>query len=342
MPATNADTGPGLDRGPDPVGLGVMGCADIAVRKILPALAGAPGCGLRLTTVASRSPEKAKETAARYGARAVTGYAELLADPEVEAVYVPLPPALRAPWVRAALDAGKHVLAEKPLTTDPALTAALAALAGSAGLVLMENYMFVHHTQHRYVRDLVTDGTIGELRSFQAAFTIPPRPDADHRLDPGLGGGALLDGAGYPVRAAQYFLGDDLTVLGADLRLHPDHDVDIAGAALLRNADGITAQITFGMEHFYTSRYQLLGSTGQITVEHAYSTPPDHLPVIRIDHQNHQELRTRPADNQCVNTLTRFADRVRTGADDGSATSVAQARIIEAIRRTATPGAKNR
>lgn len=317
----------------DPVRLGLLGCADIALRKVLPALT--PETGMRLSTVASRSAEKAKEAAARFGARAVTGYAELLTAPEVEAVYIPLPPALRAPWVRAALDAGKHVFAEKPLTTDPAETAALAAQAEASGLVLLENYMFVRHTQHQYVRTLLADGAIGELRTFQAAFTIPPRPTTDHRLRSDLGGGALLDGAGYPVRAAQFFLGDDLKVLGASLTQHPTHDVDTAGAALLLNSSGVTAQVTFGMEHFYVSRYQLLGTTGQITVDHAFTTPRDHSPVIRLDRHNHQELRTLPPDDQCANTLTTFATAIRTGTPTDMATTMAQSRIIEAIRNAA-------
>ncbi|CCK26899.1 oxidoreductase [Streptomyces davaonensis JCM 4913] len=315
------------------VGLGLLGCADIAIRKVLPALT--PESGMRLVAVASRTPEKAKEAAARFNTRAVTGYQELLTDPEVEAVYIPLPPALRAPWIRAALDAGKHVFAEKPLTTNAQETAALAARASASGLTLMENYMFVHHAQHEYVRTLLSEGAIGELRTMQAAFTIPPRPPTDHRLDTALGGGALLDGAGYPIRAAQYFLGDDLTVLGASLRRSAPDAVDTAGAALLRTATGITAHITFGMEHFYVSRYQLLGTKGQITVDHAFTTPADHRPVIRMDHQNHQEQRTLTPDNQCANTLTRFATAVRTGTPTDIATSVAQSRIVEAIGNAA-------
>ncbi|MGV9456084.1 Gfo/Idh/MocA family protein [Streptomyces sp. NPDC003635] len=320
---------------PDPVRLGLLGCADIATRKVLPALPSVPGTGLRLAVVASRTPERAKEVAARFGARAVSGYPELLADPEVEAVYVPLPPALREPWVRRALEAGKHVLAEKPLTTAPRETAALAALAELAGLALMENYMFVHHAQHAYVRELLAEGAIGELRGVQTSFTIPPRPAADHRLRSDLGGGALLDGAGYPVRAAQFFLGDDLAVLGASLKRHPEHGVDIAGDALLRGPTGVTAQVGFGMEHFYTARYQLLGSAGRITVDHAFSTLRDHRPLVRLDRQDHQELRTLPADDQVANTLARFTEAVRAGGPTGIATSVAQARIVEAIRKSA-------
>ncbi|WAZ24634.1 Gfo/Idh/MocA family oxidoreductase [Streptomyces cinnabarinus] len=315
------------------VGLGLLGCADIAIRKVLPALT--PDSGLRLVAVASRAPEKAKEVAVRFGTRAVTGYAELLTDPEVDAVYIPLPPALRGRWVRAALDAGKHVFAEKPLTTNARETAALAARAASSGLALMENYMFVHHAQHAYVRTLLSDGAIGELRTFQAAFTIPPRPAGDHRLDAALGGGALLDGAGYPIRAAQYFLGDDLTVLGASLHRGAPQAVDTAGAALLRTPTGVTAHLTFGMEHFYVSRYQLLGTTGQITVDHAFTTPADHRPLIRVDHHDHQERRTLPPDNQCANTLAHFASAVRTGTPTDIATSVAQSGIVEAIRDTA-------
>jgi predicted dehydrogenase len=266
----------------------------------------------------------------------VPDYRELLADPEVEAVYVPLPPSLHAEWVTAALEAGKHVLVEKPLTTGHRGTAALAELSARTGRVLMEDYMFVHHPQHQYVRSLVAEGAVGELRTFRASFTIPERRPDDFRLRPDLGGGALLDAAGYPVRAAQFFLGDDLTVLGACLKASPAHGVDIAGDALLRSADGVTAHIGFGMEHYYAACYELCGSAGRITVEHAFSTPPDHRPVVLLDRGGRREQHVRPLADQCANTLVRFADAVRRNADTGLATSVAQAAVLDAVRRAAT------
>ncbi len=241
-----------------PLRFGVLGCAGIARRRVLPAMAAADG--VELTAVASRSAARAADTAARHGARPVTGYAALLRDPAVDAVYVPLPAALHAEWVAAALAAGKHVLAEKPLTCDPAQTRALLAGARRRGLVLRENVMFVHHGQHAVVRKLIADGEIGDVRALHAQFTIPAPADGDIRYDPALGGGALADIGLYPVRAAVHLLGTGLAVAGAVLSRGAGHRVGTAGAALLRRADGATAQLTFGMDHAYRSRYEVWGS----------------------------------------------------------------------------------
>lgn len=151
-------------------------------------------------------------------------------------MYVPLPPGLRGPWVDSALRAGKHVLAEKPLTLTAAESAALVSLARRNGLVLLENYMFLRHPLHAEVRRRL--GTIGELRGLTAVFGIPPRPDDDIRYQPALGGGALTDLGGYPVRAAQFFLGPGLDVVGATLRVDPARGVDVSGTALLATRAG--------------------------------------------------------------------------------------------------------
>lgn len=179
-----------------PLRLGVLGCAGIAVRRMLPAFAACPD--IEIAAVASRDPAKARQVAERFGCRPVHGYGELLELDDIQAVYIPLPAALHAQWTEAALNTGRHVLAEKPLTTDRQRTGELLELADTRDLVLMENVMFVHHHLHRAVRSLVADGAIGELRAFQAAFTIPPLPDGDIRYDPELGGGALADVGVYP------------------------------------------------------------------------------------------------------------------------------------------------
>ncbi len=306
--------------------LGVLGCASVAVARILPAVAGL--ATVELTAVASRRPGVAEAVTSRYGGRPVTSYEELLGLPEVEAVYVPLPPALHAPWVERALLAGKHVLAEKPLTTNPEDTARLVDLAEARGIVLRENYMFPHHSQHSAVRELVAEGIIGDLRAFAAVFAIPPRPARDIRHRPDLGGGALLDVGGYPVRAAQLFLGSELAVAGASLRYDRTYGVDIGGGVLLRRQDGVPAQLTFGMEHAYTSWYELLGSDGRIRVEHVFTPPAQHRPVLRLERQDHREERILPADDQVANALTAFARQIRSGSAAADRASVVQAALV--------------
>src|SRR5204863_9324953 len=136
----------------------------------------------------SRDGDRARSVARQYGCAAVEGYEALLDRPDVDAVYLPVPTGLHAVWTARALQAGKHVLAEKPLATTREEASELGALARSRDLVLMENYMFVHHSQHRAVRDLVDGGAIGELRVFSAAFGFPPGPATDIRYRPELGG----------------------------------------------------------------------------------------------------------------------------------------------------------
>lgn len=337
-PAASPARGTGPAAGPV-LRLGVLGCAEIARRRMLPAMAAHRA--VALCAVASRSAGRAAATAAPYGARPVTGYAELLADSSLDAVYLPLPAALHAEWVEAALYAGKHVLAEKPLTTDPARTRALLERARSLGLVLRENAMFVHHGQHAAVRRLLADGAIGEPRALHAAFTVPAPPEGDIRYNPELGGGCLADIGLYPVRAAVHLLGTELDVAGAVLSAAPGRRVETSGAALLRRADGVSAQLTFGMEHAYRSQYELWGSDGRITVDRAFTPAADHRPELLLERASGTETVTLPAEDQAAAALTAFSAAVhgRPGGADEEAELLAQADLLAQIRRTAAGGA---
>ncbi|WP_406012335.1 Gfo/Idh/MocA family oxidoreductase [Streptomyces sp. NBC_00984] len=333
-----------------PLRIGVLGCADIARRRMLPAFAAADG--IEITAVASRDAARAADVAGRYGCRPVTGYAHLLGRDDVDAVYIPLPAALRATWVEAALLAGKHVLAEKPLTCEPARTRALLALARERSLALMENVMFVHHPQHQAVRALIDEGAIGELRSFSAAFAVPRLPAGDIRHVPELGGGALLDIGVYPVRAAVHFLGDGLHTVAASLHTGPGSAVETAGAALLRDQHGVSAQLTFGMDHAYRSAYELWGSDGRITLDRAFTPPPGHRPVIHLERRGATERIELPPADQVALTVRAFETACRSAAAPdthrpAAAPSAApaglpdaraclrQADLLDAVRRSA-------
>ncbi|MCU1470920.1 MAG: gfo 2 [Glaciihabitans sp.] len=315
-----------------PVRIGVLGCADIARRRMLPAFAADPDSAV--VAIASRDGDRAHALAAQYdGCAAVAGYETLLADPGIDAVYVPLPVALHSEWIERALRAGKHVLGEKPLTPDTATTARLFALARSSGLVLGENFMFPHHRRHQRVRQLIAAGAIGELRSFTGVFAIPPPPPGDIRYRSDLGGGALLDIAVQPLLAAWFFLGSDLEVHGARLRTHPVHGVDTGGAILLATPGGTTAQVVFGMEHSYKSAYELWGSEGRIVVDRAYAPPPDSRQVIRLERPHGIEELVLEPDDQCLNAVRAFSRAVRSPTRDPvEERAVVLARLLTDIR----------
>ncbi len=316
------------------IGVGVLGCADIAWRRVLPALRA--DRDVRLVAVASRTGERAAKFAAEFGCAAVTGYRGLLERDDVDAVYVPLPVALHARWIGRALAAGKHVLTEKPATTCHADTAELLAAAKSAGLVLMENFLFPHHSRHERVRRLLADGAIGDLRVFDSTFTIPARPADDIRLSAALGGGALLDNGAYPVLAAQLLLGPDLAVAGASLVVDDALGVDIGGTALLHRPDGVSARLAFGLHHFYVNDYHLLGSTGRIAVDRAFTPPADLATRITVTGPAGTEELAHAPEDQCANTVAAFVTAIRTGTpDDSHATTLRQAALIDGIREHA-------
>ncbi len=319
-----------------PVRIGVIGArADIAVRRMLPAFAVTPSA--RLVAVASRDAAAADAIGRAHGCRGVHGYAELLSARDVDAVYIPLPAALHAPWAEAALRAGKHVLAEKPLAQDPYEVDRLFRLAADRGLALMENVMFTAHGQHALVRRLLDDGAIGELRSFHAAFAVPALPRDDIRYRADLGGGALYDTGVYPVRAAVHFLGPGLRVVGASLTRGRGHEVDTSGAALLRTSGGVSVQLSFGLEHAYRNDYELCGSIGRITVDRAFTPPADHVPHIRLQDTTGSRQIVTAADDQVAGTVRRFCAAVRSGAAPSDPVRE-QIRLLDEIRRCAADG----
>ncbi|WP_343245196.1 Gfo/Idh/MocA family oxidoreductase [Streptomyces sp. SID14478] len=319
----------------DRVRMGVLGCADIAWRRMLPVLAAHPA--VELVAVGSRDGAKAAAFAERFGGEPVAGYDTVLGRPDVDAVYVPLPPALTADWTRRALQADKHVLCEKPLTGSARQASELRDLARARGRALFENYMFLCHPQHQLVDDLLAAGRIGRLRSLSAEFTIPAKPadDIRHRRD--LDGGALTGVGGYPLRTALRHLGPGLEVVGAFLRADPHTGVDTGGAALLRTPDGVPAQLGFGVEHAYSCRYELTGSLGRITVPRAYTPPADHTAVVHLERGGAHEELTVPPHDQFRSVVTAFVAHIRSGAPSpltGGAL-VEQARLVEGVRAVA-------
>ena len=317
--------------------IGVMGCASIARRRMLPAMAASST--IQIAAIASRNPDAARTLSTTYGSIAVHGYANLLdgQNLDIGAVYIPLPAALHAEWTEAALNAGKHVLAEKPLSSSPSTTRRLLELAHERGLVLMENVMFIHHSQHRTVRDLVSRGDIGEPRSFRAVFTVPKRPDDDIRLDPTLGGGALFDVGVYPVRAALHFqdlLGGRLSVIGA-LLTSSGSTVETAGDALLQTAAGVGVHVSFGLDHAYAASYTIHGTESAVTVNKAFTPTADEPPAVTLG-ATHLRL---PPDDQVANTLEAFAAAITasrtTPPSPPPADSLRQSELLDDIRTAA-------
>lgn len=314
------------------VTLGVLGCSAIARRRTLPAAALVPG--ISVAGVASRSGEKASRFAEEFDSTPLT-YDEMLDSPDIDAVYISLPTALHHEWTLRALRAGKHVLCEKPLTEDSDKTRELTELAAERNLVLRENFAFLHHPQHASVRELVDNGRLGEPRTLTATFGIPPLPANDIRYDRELGGGSLLDVGVYPIRAAHLLLGPNLSVAGAVLRMDDELDVDLAGHALLVSEDGVFADLEFGFQHTYQSRYELWCSAATLGLDRAFTPPVDHRPVLRIDEQDHAEEIVLGASHQFRSSVESFSRAVLDGGPGEAEWLQAAdetARLVNAVR----------
>jgi dTDP-3,4-didehydro-2,6-dideoxy-alpha-D-glucose 3-reductase len=284
--------------------IAVMGCAGIALRSMIPAIKATPQWNL--VAVASRSKEKAGQFARLFSCAAVTGYDDLLKFTDIDAVYLPLPTGLHDEWINKCLAAGKHVLAEKAIAPGYHSAEAMVAAARPKNLVLMEDFMFLYHSQHKFIFEMLGNNEIGEIRVFRSSFGFPPLPKTDFRYDDRVGGGALLDAAGYTVRAAHFILGDDVVAKAAQLFIDPESGTNIWGGAFLANDKGVSAQLGFGFDHFYQCNYEIWGSRGKIVAERAFTPRADYSPTVIVEKQGERHEYMLKPDNHFIGSLSEF------------------------------------
>jgi NDP-hexose-3-ketoreductase len=315
--------------------IGVLGCANIADRLVIPAIKALPQ--YELLAVASRSAGKAEQLASKYACEAIVGYENLVARTDIDAVYIPLPTGMHYHWIKACLTANKHVFCEKSLTENLAQTQEIIALAKQKNLLLMENFMFEYHSQHKFVKNLIEKGEIGEIRCFRSAFGFPPFPDSDNiRYQKSLGGGALLDAAGYTLKAAQLFLGDGLKVQGAFLKYNEEQGVDIYGGAFLVAENKAFAELSWGFDNYYQCNYEIWGSKGKIIATRAFTAKPGFKPTIILEQQGRNEAYEVAADNHFENILSNFYDTIQQGYfDDKYLALLNQSSLLTQVRNNA-------
>ena len=226
--------------------------------------------------------KKAKSFTDAYGGILFNSYEAIVTSPDIDAVYIPLPPALHYKWGKKALENGKHVLLEKPATLELAHTQELVELASGRNLALYENYMFVFHKQIEQISSIIKDGMIGDVRLYRITFGFPMRGENDFRYSKEMGGGALYDAGGYALKYASMLLGDSTKIVHARMNYINDFMVDVFGSAVLSNDKGITAQIAFGMDNSYRCDLEVWGSTGLLTTGRVLTAPDNFTPEVFI------------------------------------------------------------
>ena len=251
-----------------PVRWGVLGVADIGIRLVIPAILSSPD--EQLVAIASRNPEHAKERLAHIpDLRIYGGYERLLNDPEIEAVYIPLPNSLHAEWAIRALEAGKHVLCEKPLAVTAKQGTSMAEAARANGRLLMEAFMYRFHPQTIWALEQVQAGRIGPVKLVRSSFSfnllLPPRPH-DIRLQAALAGGSLMDVGCYPVNFCRAVYGHPPVAVAARVYASSTGEVETSANAVLDFGNGRFGLIDSSFELPLRQVAEIFGEAGTITI----------------------------------------------------------------------------
>ncbi len=317
-----------------PVRWAILGAARIADSAVAPAIAATPDSVV--LAIASRDADRARAFATKHGiARAYDSYADLLADPDIDAVYVPLPTAEHAPWAHACAAAGKAALIEKPFATTAAEAEAVVAAFAQRDLVVGEALMYRFHPLTRRGHELIVDGAVGRVATMRASFSVAiPAGDIRWRS---AGGGALLDLGCYCVSVLRLMAGDepDLTSARATWA---EPGVDAAFAGVLGFPCGALGHFACDLRAHFDCSYEIVGDTGRLRVDRGamVAWPGEAFAIERWSAQGDTRETVAAADHYQL-MVASFADAVR-----GDATyavppgeSVANLRVMDALRADA-------
>jgi predicted dehydrogenase len=322
--------------------IGVLSTADIARTKVIPGMRTADR--VDVVAIASRDAGQARRVADELGIpRAHGSYEALLADTEVDAVYIPLPNHLHMEWTMAAARAGKHVLCEKPLALTAADAQRMVDACDAAGVRLMEAFMYRLHPSWVAVRELVDSGRIGRLQAVQSWFSYFNDDRSNIRNIREFGGGALMDVGCYSVNLSRMLFGGEPTRVQASVTRDPASGVDVLTSAILEFGDGV-ATFTCSTRAEDDQRVEIYGTTGRISIEIPFNIPPDRPTRVHVIAggdppvaPNTETLTFATADPYGVEAQ-RFAEAILDGGPTPTPPqdAVANMRVIERILETSS------
>lgn len=298
----------------DKVRWGVIGAtARVATQAVIPAICESDTA--ELVAVASRSLQSARDVAGECGQTGVTAYGDydsLLADGRVEVVYIPLPNNLHVGWAVEAMNNGKHVLCEKPLTLSAAEAREMAECAEGNGVLLSEAFMYWYHPLQQDVWARLKAGEIGTVSSVHADFSFVQNAPEDYRRDPSMGGGALLDVGCYGVHIARQAFGREPIKASASWVVDPDTKVDTSAKATLDFGGAGRAEIACAFGDTFRASYKIVGTAGTIAVSKFFGSgrPAEgEYVVTRVN--GSAETHTAPPGNLYVGEVDALSRRVR-------------------------------
>jgi predicted dehydrogenase len=266
---------------PNKIRWGILGVASIAVRRVIPAMQA--GEWSEISAIASRDPRKAEEAARTLGIpKAYGSYEALLADPQIDAIYNPLPNHLHVAWSIRAAEAGKHVLCEKPLSMNAAEARTLLDARDRAGVKIGEAFMVRTHPRWLRTRELIRQGRVGDLRAISGLFGYFNRDPKNVRNELEYGGGALLDLGCYPVTLSRFIFEQEPTRVLGLMERDPEMRTDRLTSVILEFPTGQSV-FTCGTQQSYCQRMIFLGNKGRIEIDRPINPPIDQPSKIVID-----------------------------------------------------------
>ncbi len=269
----------------DSIKFGIIGCSRIAKRSVIPAILKSEFAELEI--IGSRTLEKANEFSNEFNCKKFGTYDDVISDDSVDAVYISTPIGTHKEWVMKAASAGKHIYCEKsffPQDITQETAKEVIEHAKQNNVRMMEGFMFRFHPQHQKVKELIDDKKIGDLFSFNGSFGFPAFPEGDIRYNKELGGGFLNDSGCYPVYASRMIFNEEPLAVFHTNVLDPKTGVDVKGTSLLIYENEKIATITYGNGNYYQAKYEIWGSDGIISLDRAYSVPPDFTTKVSLQY----------------------------------------------------------
>ena len=261
----------------EPLKFGIIGCSRIAKRSVIPAIIKSEYAELEI--IGSRSTDKAKEFASEVNCEKFGTYEDVISDDSVDAVYISTPINTHEEWSIKASEVGKHVYVEKSSAANFDSAQKMVESAKKNNVRLLEGFMFRFHPQHQKVKELIKEGKIGEVKSFNGVFGFPAFPEGDIRYESGF----LKDSGCYPICASRMIFDEEPNEVFGKL-FYNEKFCDLSGSAILSYENGKTATISYINGSYYQAKYEVWGTDGVISLDRAYSVPPDFTTKVTLQY----------------------------------------------------------
>ena len=289
----------------EPLKFGIIGCSRIAKRSVIPVIQKSEFAELEI--IGSRSLDKAKEFASEFHCDKFGNYNDVISDDSVDVVYISTPIGTHEEWSIKATKAGKHVYVEKSSAADFDGAYKMVESAKENNVRLMEGFMFRFHPQHQKVKELIKEGKIGEVKSFNGVFGFPAFPEGDIRYESGF----LKDSGCYPICASRMIFGEEPYEAFGKLFFN-EKFCDLSGSAILFYKNGKTATISYINGSYYQAKYEVWGTDGVISLDRAYSVPPDFTTKVTLQYNAENNWKGRRTETFEIEPKDHFLEMLDT------------------------------